>query len=58
MLDDIKLLFEALSNYYKEGVLPDYFIPEKNIIAGISDPSLNICLPVLQELREFFHCRL
>ena len=53
MLDDIKLLFEALSNYYKEGVLPDYFIPEKNIIAGISDAELSICLTVLQELREF-----
>ena len=53
MLDDITLLFEALSNYYEEGVLPDYFIPEKNIIAGISDAELNICLTVLQELREF-----
>lgn len=53
MLEDIKVLFEALSKYYKERVLPDYFIPEKNIIAGISDTALNICLTVLQELRDF-----
>ena len=53
MLDDIKLLFKALQDHFKEGNLPDYFIPEKNIIAGISDTALNICLTVLQDLQEF-----
>ena len=53
ILDDIKILFESLLDHYKEGVLPDYFIPEKNIIGGVSDASLNICQTVLHELQEF-----
>ena len=47
ILDDMKILFESLLDQYKEGVLPDYFIPEKNIIVGVSDASLNICQTVL-----------
>ncbi|XP_045170620.2 uncharacterized protein LOC123533050 [Mercenaria mercenaria] len=49
VLANVKDIINSLLGYFGMRFLPDYFIPEKNLIAGVSDDMFGICENILKE---------
>ncbi|XP_053392564.1 uncharacterized protein LOC128555120 isoform X1 [Mercenaria mercenaria] len=49
VLANVKDIINSLLGYFGMRFLPDYFIPEKNLIAGVSHDMFGICENILRE---------
>lgn len=50
LIANVKVIINKLLDYVGNGFLPDYFLPEKNLIKGLNQEMFRICRDMLKEI--------